>query len=77
MSDERNMLSRFAKSDDGSSFQMFAPPTCRRRWRNNAFPFRQLRRRRRQPSEHRSEQGEQSNTARCASSAIWSLESES
>jgi hypothetical protein len=34
---------------------MFAPPICRRRWRNNAFPFRQLRRRRRQPSEHRSE----------------------
>jgi hypothetical protein len=27
----------------------------RRRWRNNAIPFRQLRRRRRQPSEHRSE----------------------
>jgi hypothetical protein len=34
---------------------MFAPPICKRRWRNNAFPFRQLRRRRRQPSEHRSE----------------------
>jgi ribosome-associated toxin RatA of RatAB toxin-antitoxin module len=34
---------------------MFAPPICRRRWRNNAFPFRQLRRRRRQPSEHRGE----------------------
>jgi hypothetical protein len=33
----------------------FAPPICRRRWRNNAFPLRQLRRRRRQPSEHRSE----------------------
>jgi hypothetical protein len=34
---------------------MFAPPICRRRWRNNALPFRQIRRRRRQPSEHRSE----------------------
>ena len=45
---------------------MFAPPICRRRWRNNAFPFRQLRRRRRLRSEHRSERGEQSNTARCA-----------
>jgi hypothetical protein len=48
---------------------MFAPPICRRRWRNNAFPFRQLRRRRRQPSEHRSERSEPSNTARCASSS--------
>jgi hypothetical protein len=48
---------------------MFAPPICRRRWRNSAFPFRQLRRRRRQPSEHRSERSEQSNTARCASSS--------
>jgi murein DD-endopeptidase MepM/ murein hydrolase activator NlpD len=38
-----------------SRVPMFAPPICRRRWRNNAFPFRQLRRRRRQPSEHRSE----------------------
>ena len=47
---------------------MFAPPICRRRWRNNAFPFRRLRRRRRQPSEHRSERSEQSKTARCASS---------
>jgi hypothetical protein len=43
---------------------MFAPPICRRRWRNNAFPFRQIRRRRRQPSEHRSERSEQSNRAR-------------
>jgi hypothetical protein len=34
---------------------MFAPPICRRRWRNNAFPFRQIRRRRRQPSERRCE----------------------
>ena len=28
---------------------------CRRRWRNNAFPFRQVRRRWRQPGEHRRE----------------------
>jgi hypothetical protein len=41
--------------DDGGGLSMFAPPVCRRRWRNNAFPFRQLRRRRRQPSEHRRE----------------------
>jgi hypothetical protein len=41
---------------------------CRRRWRNNAFPFCQIRRRRRQPSEHRSERSEQSNRARWASS---------
>ena len=34
---------------------MFAPPGCRRRWRHNAFPFRQVRRRRRQQSGHRSE----------------------
>ena len=27
---------------------MFAPPICRRSWWNNAFPFRQIRRRRRQ-----------------------------
>jgi hypothetical protein len=43
---------------------MFAPPICRRRWRNNAFPFRHLRRRRRQPSEHRSERKRASNRAR-------------
>src|SRR5207342_2957527 len=36
--------------------------------RNNALPFRQLGRRRRQPSEHRRERSEQSETARCASS---------
>ena len=42
---------------------MFAPPICRRRWRNNAFPLRQIRRRRRQPSEHRSERSEQSDTS--------------
>jgi hypothetical protein len=29
---------------------MFAPPICGRRWWNSAFPFRQLRRRRRQPA---------------------------
>jgi hypothetical protein len=39
---------------------MFAPPICRRRWRNNALAFRQIRRRRRQPSEHRRERSEQS-----------------
>src|SRR5215217_9138952 len=38
---------------------MFAPPICRRRWRNNALPFRQIRRRRWQPSEHRRERSEQ------------------
>jgi len=48
---------------------MFAPPICRRRWRNNAFPFRQIRRRRRQPSEHRRERSEQSNRARRAREA--------
>jgi hypothetical protein len=48
---------------EGSGFAMFAPPICRRRWRNNAFPFRQIRRRRRQPSDHRSERSEQSNRA--------------
>jgi len=62
MSDDT--LLRFAKSGDGTSFQMFAPPTCRRRWRNNAFPFRQIRRRRRQPSEHRT--SEASNQTLCA-----------
>jgi holo-[acyl-carrier protein] synthase len=49
---------------------MFAPPICRTRGRNNDFPFRQLGRRRRQPSEHRSERSEQSNRARCASSVV-------
>jgi hypothetical protein len=49
---------------------MFAPPICRRRWRNNAFPFRQLRRRRRQPGEHRSERSEQSTERALASGAI-------
>jgi hypothetical protein len=56
-----------ASADEVGGFPMFAPPICRRRWRNNAFPFCQLRRRRRQPSEHRSERSELSNTARCAS----------
>jgi len=50
----RGVLSS-ASDDDGGGFPMFAPPICRRRWRNNAFPFRQIRRRRRLPSEHRSE----------------------
>jgi hypothetical protein len=59
----------FAKSDDDVGFSTFAPPICRRRWRNNALPFRQLRRRRRQPSEHRRERSEQSNTARDARAA--------
>jgi hypothetical protein len=27
----------------GGGFSMFAPPICRRRWRNNAFSFWQLR----------------------------------
>jgi hypothetical protein len=48
-----------ASDNDGDGFSMFAPPICRRSWRNNAFPFRQLRRRRRQPGEYRSERSEQ------------------
>ena len=56
---ERSVVSS-ASDDDGGGFWMFAPPICRRRWRNNAFPFRQIRRRRGQPSEHRSEQIKQS-----------------
>ena len=68
MSEQSSINRSFVKSDDDVGFPMFAPPICRRRWRNNASPFRQLRRRRRQPSEHRSERSEQSNTARCASS---------
>jgi len=50
---------------------MFAPPICRRSRRNVSrtkpvLPkqsFRRIRRRRRLPSEHRSEQSERSNTA--------------
>ncbi|MCE3276927.1 MAG: hypothetical protein K0R13_2782 [Propionibacteriaceae bacterium] len=53
---------------------MFAPPICRRGWRNNAFPFRQIRRRQRQPSEHRRERSEQSNRARRAHEAPKKLE---
>ncbi len=60
---------RSGASDDGGGFSMFAPPICRKRWPNNAFPFRQLGRRRRQPSEHRSERSEQSDRARCARSS--------
>ena len=26
-----------ASDDDGGGFSMFAPPICRRRWRDNAF----------------------------------------
>src|SRR5215207_7445803 len=44
----RGVLS--SASDDGGS-AMFAPPICRRRGRNNAFPFSRLRRRWREPSE--------------------------
>jgi hypothetical protein len=53
----RSEQTRFlsASDDEVGGLAMFAPPICRRRWRNNAFPFRQLRRRRRYPSEHRSE----------------------
>lgn len=43
-------------------------------WRNNASPFRQLRRRRRHPSEHRRERSEQSNTARDARAARARIE---
>jgi hypothetical protein len=47
---------------------MFAPPICRRRWRNNAFPFRQVRRRRRHPANIAASGSEQSSTARSAAS---------
>jgi hypothetical protein len=57
------------KARERSEHQPQRRAVCRRRWRNNAFPFRQLRRRRRQPSEHRSERSEQSKQARCASSS--------
>jgi hypothetical protein len=57
------------KARERSEHQPQRRAVCRRRWRNNAFPFRQLRQRRRQPSEHRSERSEQSNRARCASSS--------
>src|SRR5829696_9448075 len=65
----RSSCERRESRADGGGFSMFAPPIWRRRWRNNAFPFRQIRRRRRQPSEHRRERSEQSNRARCASSS--------
>src|SRR5829696_8291708 len=42
--------------------------------RKSAFPFRQLRRRRRQPSEHRSERSEQSNKPRYARAAPKKIE---
>ena len=43
------------KGRERSEHQPQRRAVCRRRWRNNALPFRQIRRRRRQPSEHRSE----------------------
>jgi hypothetical protein len=43
------------KSRERSEHQPQRRAVCRRRCRNNAFPFRRLRRRRRQPSEHRRE----------------------
>ena len=49
----RSSCERRESRADGGGFSMFAPPIWRRRWRNNAFPFRQIRRRRRQPSENR------------------------
>jgi hypothetical protein len=66
------MLS-LASDDEGGGFAMFAPPICRRSWRNDAFPFRELRRRRRPPSEHRSERSEQSNRARSAASGASNM----
>ena len=49
---------------------MFAPPICRRSdgGTDDFLTFRQIRRRRRHPSEHRRERSEQSNTARSARS---------
>jgi murein DD-endopeptidase MepM/ murein hydrolase activator NlpD len=43
------------KGRERSEHQPQRRAVCRRRWRNNAFPFRRIRRRRRQPSEHRRE----------------------
>jgi hypothetical protein len=57
------------KSRERSEHQPQRRAVCRRRSRNNAFPFPQLRRRRRQLSEHRRERSEESNKARCASSS--------
>jgi hypothetical protein len=53
------VAARNTSNDEVGGFAMFAPPICRRSWRNNAFPFRQLRPRRLQPGEHRSERSEQ------------------
>jgi hypothetical protein len=62
-------------SEEGSGFAMFAPPSCRRRRRNDASllesavlstSFRRMRRSRRLPGGHRSERSEPSNTARSA-----------
>jgi hypothetical protein len=55
--ERRGVLS--SASDKVGGFSMFAPPICRRRWRNNAFPFCQIRRRRGNQAEHRSERSEQ------------------
>src|SRR5688500_3290377 len=44
---------------------MFAPPICRRRWRNNASPFHQIRRRRRQPA-NIAASGASKQTPRCS-----------
>jgi hypothetical protein len=35
--EEKRRRSSSASDDDGGGFSMFAPPICRRRWRNNAF----------------------------------------
>jgi hypothetical protein len=53
-----------ASDDEVGGFSMFAPPICRRRWRNNAFRFRQIRRRRRQQANIAASGSEQANAAR-------------
>jgi hypothetical protein len=51
---------------------MFAPPICSRDGGTTPFPYRQIRRRRRQLSEHPSERSEQSNMAASgASNQTW------
>jgi hypothetical protein len=52
---------------DGGKFAMFAPPFGRGDAGATLFPFRQLRRRRRQLSEHRGARSKQPNRARCPS----------
>src|SRR5688500_10738807 len=44
---------------------MFTPPICRRNWRNNASPFHQIRRRRRQPA-NIAASGASKQTPRCS-----------